>query len=118
MIAGLFMALAARVGAKGRSKGAVAGLMAFAALIALGGLLWGAWQAFDWLNDRKAVSEHVTRQNAELGKRQLGAERKAGAAHDARGAAITNETQAMEEKADEARRNRRSPLDAVAPELQ
>lgn len=115
---GLFMALAGRTGASGRAQGIVAVLIAVVAVIALCGLGAGVWKGLDWLNDREAVADHVTHQNAEKAKRQLEAERKAGAGHDARGAAITNETQAMEGKAHEAHRNRRSPLDAVAPELQ
>lgn len=114
----LFMALAGRAGATGRAQGLVAVVLAIAALIALCGALAGAWTAFDWLNDREAVADHVARQNAEKAGLRLEAERKAGAGLDARGAAITNETQAMEGKAHEAHRNRRSPLDAVAPELQ
>lgn len=118
MIPGLFMALAARTGAAGRAQGVVAVVLAIVALMALGGAVAGIWKGLDWLNDREAVADHVAHQNAEKAKRQLDAERKAGGAHDARGAAITNETQAMEGKAHEAHRNRRSPLDAVAPELQ
>ncbi len=118
MIAGPLMALAARTGATGRAQGVVAVVIAIVALIALCGAGAGIWKGIDWLNDRKAVADHVARQNAERAQRQLAAERKAGAGHDARGAAITNETQAMEGKAHEAHHNRRSPLDAVAPELQ
>lgn len=118
MIAGPLLALAARTGATGRMQRVVAVVIAIVSLIALCGALAGIWKGLDWLNDRRAVADHVARQNADKVQRQLKAERKAGAAHDARGAAITNETQAMEGKAHEAHRNRRSPLDAVAPELQ
>lgn len=96
------MALAARSGATGRMQRIAAGLIAFALLIALLGLLWGAWQAFDWLNDRQAAGRALDKRTADTLTKVVRADRAAGAAKAARDAANANETQAEMERIDNA----------------
>jgi hypothetical protein len=109
-----FIAIAARWGLTGGAAKLAGWLLAIAAAIALLGALWGAWKAFDWLNDRQAVRRDIDRTNVDVLGRQIGAERKAGAelgnAIDAAG----NQQQQAEERAHAARRNRHSALDDLA----
>ncbi|GAA0749478.1 hypothetical protein [Sphingomonas trueperi] len=116
MIAPL-IALAARWGVVERLRRPVAWLMALGLAIVLLGLFWGGWRAFDWFNDRQAVQRDRTAAQAEMGQRQIRAERSAGAARDARDAAARQQQQELKEKGDAALRDGRSPWDAVANEL-
>lgn len=116
MIAPL-IALAARWGVVERLRKPVAWLIALGLFLALLALLWGGWRAFDWFNDRQAVVRDRTEARAEMGARQIRAERSAGAARDARDAAARERERLLEEKGDAALRDGRSPWDAVANEL-
>lgn len=68
-----------------------------------------------WLNlhDRKVVTNDRAAANAEIGQRQVNAERSAGAVQTERNTEIRNTQSAQEERAHEARRNRRSALDGL-----
>ncbi len=88
--------------------------------VAIGGgiilaLVLIAGAAVLWLtpHDRKVVKADRAAANAEIGQRQVTAERAAGAAQTERETEIRNSQSVQEERAHEARRNRRSALDGL-----
>ena len=80
-------------------------------------LVWGmfklAWPVFDWFNDREAVAEDRDKANAEFTKKQLDAERVAGAAKDARDADAAREQKELNDAIENADRDGRSAADDV-----
>ncbi len=84
-----------------------AGVLVAFALLAGGLLLWLHF------HDRRVVTNDRAAAQAEVGQRQVRAERAAGAAQAERDTEIRNEQVQQEERAHEARRNRSSALDAL-----
>lgn len=120
MIAPLLALLAragAVTGASGLAAKIIGGVMAFAALVAIGGLGVGGVKIWFWLHDRKVIQQHTDAVNVRVLEHQVQAERKAGAAFDADRAAAAQQQQTLKEKAHDAHVHRRSALDAVANEL-
>lgn len=113
----LFLAVAARLGVPERFKRLAAIGLATVALASLAAAGWGAFKLWDWFDDRKAVIEDRNKSNAALRGRVIQADRAAGAAKDARDRAFDADQDRLKEKADEAKRAGRSPLDAMFDEL-
>lgn len=61
-------ALLARWGLSERIAKVLAPFAAVLAALALLAALWGAWRAFDWLNDRQAVKSHEIEREAQAGR--------------------------------------------------
>lgn len=70
-----------------------------------------AWPVFDWFNDREAVAEDRDKANAEFTKKQLDAERAAGATKDARDAETARQQKELNDAIDQADRDGRSAAD-------
>lgn len=96
------MTIAARLGAKGRWQGVVAVFVALALVIALYGVLRGAWAAFDWFNDRQAAGRALDKRDAVVKGRVIEADRGAGAVKAERDSANANQTEAELERIDNA----------------
>ncbi|SFJ00579.1 hypothetical protein SAMN03159338_0544 [Sphingomonas sp. NFR04] len=91
------------------AKRVAIGAGAFAGLIVLAAGLW-LWLHF---HDRRVVTNDRAAANAEVGQRQVRAERAAGAAQANRDTEIRDDQAQQEERAHEARRNRSSALDGL-----
>ncbi|SFK44858.1 hypothetical protein SAMN03159338_4286 [Sphingomonas sp. NFR04] len=89
------------------AKRVAIGLGVLAAVIMLAAGLW-LWLHF---HDRRVVANDRAAAAAEVGQRQVRAERAAGAAQASRDTEIRNDLAQQEERAHEARRNRSSALD-------
>lgn len=96
------MTLASRAGFGGAAQRVVAGLIALALVIALCGVLAGAWAAFDWFNDRQAAGRALDKRTADNLGRVVEADRRAGAVKAERDAADRNETTAEHERIENA----------------
>ena len=75
------------------------------ALVAVLLALWGAWQAFDWFNDRDAVEDAANEANAEFGQSKDEATGNADLASGARTVEHRTRIKQTEELIDEALQN-------------
>lgn len=75
--------------------------LGLAILLALG-LAWGAWQAFDWFNDRDAVRDAVNEANSDFAKDKDEATGAADIESGERRAAVDAQMRTTEELIDEA----------------
>lgn len=100
--------LVATFGPRDAKRVAFGGGIILALVVIIGGLVL-------WLSghDRKVVKADRAASNAEVSQRQVTAERSAGAAQAERDTDTRNTQAAQEERAHEARRNRRSALDGL-----
>lgn len=72
------------------------------AVLALLGALWGAWELFDWWDDRQAIQRDRAAANAEFRGKQIEAERAAGGNKTARDRAEDDRQRDLQEELDDA----------------
>ena len=75
--------------------------------------LWGAWQAFDWFNDRQAVQRDRDAHNAQMNEDLRRAEGEAGRAKSERDRAEDEEQDDLEDVTDAAAETGDSPADTI-----
>lgn len=112
MLAMIASLLASR-GLSQRTAQRLAPLAAIVLLIALCGLGWGVFKAWDWWDDRQAVQADRDAANAAFRARQIEAERKAAKAKALRDQQDAGKRSQLEDRVDEADRNSDSAADDV-----
>lgn len=110
---GFLAALLGRWGFSSDAAKRLAPVAAILLLLALYGVLRIGFQAWDWWDDRQAVQADRDAGNAEFRKRQIGAERGAGAAKGKRDRADAENQNKLEGRIGEANRNGTTAADDV-----
>lgn len=109
--------LVARLGVPERLQRAAAWIATALALAALAGLLWGAWGLWLGHHDTRIVGADRATATIAAQKREIIADRAAGAAKASRDDTFATNQQDLKEKTDAAARDDSSPLDALFNEL-